>query len=249
MRRLRRDIMETQSAIDDMAVQKMSDITSLLSAGQAQRLRDLRKEEHRRLMERRNNGGRDGSAEAERRVPFAASFHMSSEYATSPSRLFDADEVFGYPERALWLDEPGNPSGFSVSGREGGTPRVGTMRELRALLEGLPDGLAGGLADGLDLQDFSFESPDDSREGGRGPMRRFEFRLRIPDEGRERSDSMDAPTDELMDATPYTLPRPRAEKDSPSGPMPFEKETMRKRMERLREALESLKRELETSDR
>ncbi|MFM8568539.1 MAG: hypothetical protein ACKOB6_02915, partial [Candidatus Kapaibacterium sp.] len=61
--------------------------------------------------------------------------------------------------------------------------------------------------------------------------------------------SMDAPTDELMDATPYTLPRPRAEKDSPSGLMPFEKETMRKRMERLREALESLKHELETSDR
>lgn len=240
--RLRRDIAETKSAIEDIARQKMKEITSLLTASQSQRLRALRKDEYDRLLEERNRGRGDESSDAPRSPSMMQSFRMFTHSISGDEPLFDPDELFGYPERELWLSDA--PSGF------GSLPFGGD--EFMSGFQSMPD--IGSMLDRFDMQEFRFDmrprGGSDGSDRGRGPSRKFDFRMQVPDADDEEKSGREMPSDDLMDTTPFTLPRPKHQRDSSSGEgQPETKRKMRERIDELKKALESLENELKSGDR
>jgi hypothetical protein len=126
LQRIRNEMFQTQSLINDAALSKMKEIVSLLSATQAKKLRELRTEERARIAKRRgdelnaesktdtdNNTDNDNSNDDSSEL---FSMHRLRNLVTvvgtpwNGEELFNPDEVFCYPERELWLTQ--NPRAF-----------------------------------------------------------------------------------------------------------------------------------------
>ena len=172
----------------------MKEITSLLTANQTQKLNAMRKEEYERLRKRREQAKGDNSADMpQSTLPgMVRSFSFMSSGTENESSWFSVDEVFRYPERELWLGENmfgSNIEMFNFNG-DGMSGDMPSMQGLERFLEG-----------------FGF---DDSQSGSH--HRQFHFRNPQQGEEEEWDINRDSPSKEdadedLMDATPYTLPK------------------------------------------
>lgn len=277
VKRIQEEERATQQEINRKALQRMSEITSMLSSGQLQRLRNLRKEELERCVNERNRGRGDESADTPRRMQNMQTFRMFAGIGMGEQELFDPDAVFCYPDRELWLSE--DRAGFgslSFNGNDMGAGIQG-FPDVESLLKQFDlrgfSGLQGlqGLQDfDIDIQPFS----DDNSEPRRSPRsRRFEFRYRDRQKENDSTSVENGPgsnyadPDQLMDSTPFTLPVPRterngkndrdggndrewrSEKNETSETSRSERQQkLREQITDLRKALETLEKELKAGD-
>ncbi len=181
LKRIQSDMQLTRLEINEIAMKKMSEIKSLLSTTQTQKLAELRSGERQRLETAQQKKKADISLDnAQRdRIPSMQSFTMHSwSSSTDNQNTFNPDEVFTYPDRDLWLDNA-TGSAFSFSSNEGDD-----------------DGAFGGFNQffgGNGGGSFNFQMPQ---------LQPFLERQQQGEQGDGDSDT--------MEPTPHSLPKPKA---------------------------------------
>ncbi len=120
MKRILVDLQEVQTEINSMALAKMSEIKQLLTKTQLATLAELRQQEYERLLAAQKDRKGDASVENQaKQLPAIQSFSFSSWSNSSNEKLIDADQLFVYPDRELWMDN-GSLNNFSFSTNEDG---------------------------------------------------------------------------------------------------------------------------------
>ncbi|MFN4769536.1 MAG: hypothetical protein ACK5JL_05820 [Candidatus Kapaibacterium sp.] len=252
LQRIRSEMFQTQSLINDAALSKMREIVSLLSATQAKKLRELRAEERARIAKRRgdelnaeSNNDNDTKIDTDNDISNDDSSELFSMHRLrnlvtvvgtpwNGEELFSPDEVFCYPERELWLTQ--NPRAFG--GLSYSSPRELTesfsMAIPKSFSKPLPEVesmLRNFLRDEditLDTDiDIELENESDNSNGIR----------RSPNAD---TDSRDADSRKLKERN---LKQQNSEPQN-SEPKHSEKRSTRQRMRDLRDALEKLERDL-----
>ncbi|MBL7975752.1 MAG: hypothetical protein JNJ85_12620 [Candidatus Kapabacteria bacterium] len=106
VKRILENISEARTEITFKAVEKMDDIKALLTATQIIRLNELRKIERERIDKKRDEAKGDANTEnMKQRGNMFKSFSFSTTMmGVENNNAFNPDDVFGYPERELWLD-------------------------------------------------------------------------------------------------------------------------------------------------
>ncbi len=207
MQRIRQDIQSTQAEIDGIALKKMSDIKQLLTKTQAATLADLRAEERDRIAALNKKDQGDVSTDTHPQVPAVQSFSVQSWASTNGDKIIDADELFVYPDRDLWLDRNAFGS-FSLSSDEGDDDQD----PFNQFFNGQGNG-------------FSFHMPD---------IQRFRQSPGSDNDGDDDSN--------LMDDTPYTLP-----KDKSTTPK-LNDSQLQKQLDDMQLKLQKLQKELQKRD-
>ncbi len=117
--RIQADIQSAQAEINALALTKMASIKALLSKTQLAVLSDLRTNERERLIAEQKNKQGDAVSQGNRRIPATQAFSIQSWTSSGGQKLIDADQLFVYPDRELWMDGA-SMGAFSFSNNEDG---------------------------------------------------------------------------------------------------------------------------------
>lgn len=105
IKRVIESIADTKNEISVKAIEKMDDIKQILTLTQIVKLNDIRKAERESIEKKRNESKGDMAIDSKQRSNMFKSFSFSTSMeGNDENGEFNPDDIFGYPERELWLD-------------------------------------------------------------------------------------------------------------------------------------------------